>query len=49
MRDLVTDDMLKLSGKLRLYKHIAGIEKTLCTDALSIADSINFFGRNKNL
>ena len=49
MRDLVADDVLKFSGQLGFYEHIARIEKSLCTDTLSITDSIDFFCRNQNL
>jgi hypothetical protein len=49
MWHFVSDDVLQLSSQLCLDKDITRVEKTLCTDALSVSDSINFFGWNKNL
>ena len=49
MRNFVADDVLKFSGQLGFYEHIARIEKSLCTDTLSITDSLDFFSWNQNL
>ena len=49
MRNFVSDDILQLSSELRFNKHITRIEKTLCTDTLSISDSIDFLCWDEDL